>query len=236
MASTAMTTGNKNKRLTLRDMDQNDDDLFVMNTYSRLKPDGKNRETAVINLAHVTHGNYAINIIIQPTWIPINLSDFAPREEIVKNHHFLELVRKGVLTLVKTKEALEILEEDAAQEELERINNLRAGMEENTPDVVVGDIKGNVKPPELGQDPGATPGQLDMSQVNDGILAAVRDVMAREGSEISDTQRYSVVRSLLQQPDGLDEKNLRYILNESPKDSNLAKLASDKLKEMRDAN
>lgn len=79
------------------------------------------------------------NVVIPDTWLPIDLENFAPRNNFMQSTNFRQALRSGAIRLVTEDYALELRSQPGAQEEQNRLDKIktdftpvRAEEEENT--------------------------------------------------------------------------------------------------------
>lgn len=103
----------KLKRLTIAEVEkQNTSSLFVMN---KSVPRGN------INFTIADGAGQSVGIQVPQTWIPVDLSNFAVKEDVIRNPNFRRLVARGFFHLVDAAEAESVLQEPKAQKENDRI-------------------------------------------------------------------------------------------------------------------
>jgi hypothetical protein len=186
--------------------------------------------TSIININHISESGYNSNIQLLPTWVPLDLTEHATKEELLKNRNVLQLLRQGHLEFCKEEEAHRIFEDPLALDEIDRINTSQQLSDQQKQITQDGQ-----SPPQPGQAqgqvlPAASPGNIDMTYA--GINPALVDTMLRPDDQMGDTQKYSTVRSLVENV-GLTTKDLEFVLSKATTDSALAKLVSEELKRSR---
>jgi len=181
-------SGNKkavsgNRRLTVHDISKEDGPhVFVLNTASRVY---KTQTLILINHTY-TSGQTTV-LEVPPTFIPYDVTQFVPKDEILANPFFMSNVARGYLELVATPEALAILETPEAIVELDRV---RASLERRFPEAASDNDFKQVN--AAGQTLEGTLGDVDPLTV--GISPSVVEVLARE--DIDDAERHAIFRNL----------------------------------------
>ncbi len=208
---------NQTKRLRITDLEaQVGENIWVYNT--AVKACGK---LGIIVIPHLAEDKQTISIMVPSTWIPINLAEYASKESLLKNSHFFSCLRKGYLALATDAEANAIFEDPEAlaeQEHVERMLNQHSQYDREARELIpdIPTIEG-LAPPSTGD--------LDTSQSH--INPTIIDIMGRNDNEVSATQKFSTIKTLLMA--GLSKENLEYVFAKCDKDSPLARLASSEL-------
>lgn len=129
-----MQTGHEYKRLEKKKLSinelrkiQNDQSLYVINLSSIRE--GKGAMGGDINIPVRTANGETINVIIPKTYIPIDISHQAPREEIIRSNSFMAMINRGWIEAVNTEWAEKEYEKDEVREEYDlkvanRISNV----------------------------------------------------------------------------------------------------------------
>lgn len=86
--------------------------LFVLN---------KSNPRGNVNFVVVDNGQQKISVQVPVTFVPIDLSVFATKEDVLRNPNFRRLVARGFLHIVSTDSAEEFLQDERAQKEHNRI-------------------------------------------------------------------------------------------------------------------
>lgn len=101
-------------QLDLDELLEKPEPIFVMNT---TKPSG-----TIICTFQDSSGRNSKPLKVPKTWIPIKVSGAIPKELLKSSMDFRAHLDKGVLTLIAAKDAMKILSQKDAQEELSRLN------------------------------------------------------------------------------------------------------------------
>ena len=97
---------------------ENDVELYVMN---RTKPAGN------INLTILGEDGTPQSIVIPKTFVPIDMSLFAPRANLLKNKHFRQLCQLGQIAIAHPEDAAAAIEASPkAKQEIQRVLNMNA--------------------------------------------------------------------------------------------------------------
>ncbi len=111
--------------------------LFVLN---KSNPKGN------VNFNVTDISGTRVGIRVPVTWIPVDLTNYAQKADILRNPDFRRLCAKGVLHIVDGKDANAVLREPKAQVESNRIYDIDVELspQENVPSI---DKQVNVAPP-----------------------------------------------------------------------------------------
>lgn len=108
-----MPTKKKLERLTVGQAEKaNDSQLFVLN---KSNPPGN------VNFVVVDEAQQKVPLQVPKTFIPVDLTNFSTRRDILRNPNFRRLVARGFLHIVDTEDSEEFLKDDRAWKEHNRI-------------------------------------------------------------------------------------------------------------------
>lgn len=74
-----------------------------------------------VNFVVVDSGQQKISVQVPVTFIPVDLSTFATKEDVLRNPNFRRLVARGFVHIISSESAEEFLQDPRAQKEYERI-------------------------------------------------------------------------------------------------------------------
>jgi hypothetical protein len=113
--------------LTTEELHAGNGALYVINTSDQAR---KSRDSGGGDvMISVKHGDVSRIIRVPKTWVPVEVTKTVPRKILVEAAYFLEAVAAGLITPVATKDAIEVLRSDRAQEELERMEQHETAVE-----------------------------------------------------------------------------------------------------------
>lgn len=121
------------RKLLLREAEatlENDSSLYVMNRTT--DPVG------AINLTAVGAGGTRIPVVIPNTFIPVDMSNFVPKENLLRDATFRRLVQSGVVILINSEDAERAISANPrAEKEQQRIYSVNSELQEDeTPGTV----------------------------------------------------------------------------------------------------
>ena len=103
----------KLQRLTVTQAEKADDSqLFVLN---------KSNPRGNVNFVVVDSGQQKVSVQVPVTFIPVDLSTFATKADVLRNPNFRRLVARGFVHIVSSESAEEFLQDERAQKEHNRI-------------------------------------------------------------------------------------------------------------------
>lgn len=148
---------------------KDDDDLYAINP---MVNDGV--RTTVIFQIKVDGEDVMFQL--PSTWIPINMTEFAPRASILNSTKFREIVRENKIILINTKDANSLLATPQAKKEIARLAEAKSGTSDY--------YKSLQKTQEQGQN-STRGGRLSTKPViPDTDIAFAAPVMKEDGAEI----------------------------------------------------
>lgn len=180
------------------------DHVFVYNDSSKHSPQGTS-SIVIIPL------NENSTLRIPNTRLPIDLTEQAPKEEVINNKLFMDLIFKKILRICSDEEAFDVRSDPAAIAEL---NKLAEGNVNQNLDKMYDRKEIEVKEGDLVDS--TTPAKLEVN-------LTVMEILARE--DISQDEKISTVKNLAST---LTEKDWKYIFENSQDD--LKDLALENLK------
>lgn len=121
------------RKLLLREAEatlENDSSLYVMNR--------TNDPVGAINLTAVGAGGTRIPVVIPNTFIPVDMSNFVPKENLLRDATFRRLVQSGVVILINSEDAERAISANPrAEKEQQRIYSVNSELQEDeTPGTV----------------------------------------------------------------------------------------------------
>lgn len=206
----------KKTMLTLTDIENMDKGpIYVLNSTKR--PEQGEVSFTVPKLS----GSGVDNVIIPSTFIPIDLMEQVSRKQLMESSEFKRAVRGKVLTLISKDYAEELLSEEDATHEQDRIFNLSQAtmnMAQSLDTMQTGDMIH----PELARR--ATVTNTD-NDVVDGVLPKVAAVMTALQEDDDERGAISSLRMVVSQ---LTDKDFSYIIKQCGNKYNLLKDWSSK--------
>ena len=83
---------------------------------------GSSRGQVVFRVYDRAGGSTSVNV--PDTWLPIDLTEMASREQLLSSSDFRGAIRNGMLVLLKEKQAQELMAKRGATDEVQRVRNL----------------------------------------------------------------------------------------------------------------
>lgn len=160
--------------------------VFVYNNSDKDPANNKKRTVLVIPMDE----RRAIQIPATP--YPVDLSEQAPKEELVKNPFFMNILSKRLITICDDKEAFEVLSTPQAQSEIAKLNsNSKLSLDEvfNRPKIEVS--ASNVEAPKI---------------ENLDVDLTVMEAMNRE--DIQEAEQFGIIKNI---EGSLERKDWEYI-------------------------
>jgi hypothetical protein len=187
------------KRLVVTDFAK-EDKIYVVN-----------KSQGDVNITVYNNGKSDL-IQVPRTWIPIAVTDYAPKKAFLDSSDFMKICNRGLLVLMKPAEAEAILNSEEAMRELNRVRNQYTDL-------------------DLGSDTPITPVEVlnDMDQLN--IQPIVKDTLIRE--DITDEDKIALLVNHNMSSDDdtkLVAADYEHIITNSNKDSEISKWAAKELK------
>lgn len=163
--------------------------IYVFNRAPRIM-----RKTTNVLLPHTSRdsGDTA-SIDIPMSSNPIDLSLYVPKDELLRNREFLNLVQRGILELVSEEDAKTILESEDGRAETERLTadymrKMSNGVEPQKDDP--GAFRTSIPPEAMAGN--RAPGEVDPSLL--GVSGAVVNVM--NDAALNDAGKATMLRTL----------------------------------------
>ncbi len=147
-------------------------------------------------------------IEIPMTYIPIDLSEWAPKEELVRNGELMRMVNRGILELVSPDEAEAILNTPAGRAEQDRIEADRMQRINSLPSEATDDPQSRNMVPADMLAKGA-PGQ-DIDQETVGVKPSVAEAMNMKVSD--ESHRAALIRNIVPM---MNERDKQYVRSKS---------------------
>lgn len=124
--------------MTLREVEQSKDrSVFVINMSKSSFP------TQIIMKYQTPGGDYE-SLVVPPTWIPIDLAEFAPKKFLMDSPSLRKTANEGKIIFISEAEALEILKTPEAQKELKKIGDIKKAIGEATRNTIIQQPTGSV--------------------------------------------------------------------------------------------
>lgn len=194
-------TRNYKKALAVNDVRaENSDSVYVLTKASKIT-----KVTTNLLLPHKSQQNGDVRSIEIPmTFNPVDLSSFAPKDELVRNPELLRMVHNGILQLITAEEAEERLETPEGRAETERLTaeRMRRFSGQQNDMMATNDIKTVYPKDKLEK---ASPGDFDGSLK--GISPVVVDALTNPAVE--ESHRASLVRNLVDRMTDADKTWVR---------------------------
>lgn len=112
--------------MTLDELNENPSGpIYVTNTSMA---GGKNGADIFITI-YVGNQSVASVLNVPLTWLPISLTEQAPRASILASQHFLKALSSGVLAITSKEEADAVLKTPRATKELERLRQIKSSVQ-----------------------------------------------------------------------------------------------------------
>ena len=189
------------RQLRLHDLlEDSSPSVYVLTNATRLT-----KKVAHILIPHKSsQSGDTFTIEIPSTFIPIDLANYAPKEELIRNPTLMHALNVGLLTLLRTEDAEERLNKPEA---IAEVNRIIAANQKRMSSIVPEEGEENgpmraVLNPAAAPPPGA-PGDIDTETA--GVQATVTNLF---GPQFSDEDRYVMLLNL--EPT-LTDKDRRYI-------------------------
>lgn len=164
-----------------------------------------------VNISVVTSRGQTLNIVVPSTWIPIDMSEYLPKDELLKDPMFLRMIRSKRITLISENDAIEILNQPDAVIEKNRITMQTNGITRN---------------PEIEDDEDDEKQKSTNKTEEDGVQIVTVEVVQRlKEYDIDESTAYSTLKN---SESRLLEKDLEYIINHTESEK-LKNFASDRL-------
>ena len=120
------TTNTRMRKLLLRDAEltiDKDSSLYVMN---------RTNEPGAINMTCTDRNGVRIPVVIPNTFIPIDMSNFVPKENLLRDSSFRKLVQSGAVIIVHSEDAENAIKNNPrAKKEQDRIYAVNADLQDD---------------------------------------------------------------------------------------------------------
>jgi len=198
--------------LTVTQAIQRGDDLalYVMN---RTKPAGN------INLTVQGEDGTMQSIVIPKTFVPIDMTMFAPRKSLLTNRHFRQLCQLGEIAIAHPDDAETAIQASPkAKQEIQRVLQMNASDKDHSvPEML--EMRTDIAPPALPQAPVASPETFQPSPFAAGIV----NRSFQEGEDMAD-----LMDDIRMRRDELSFDDMNYIAN-NVEDVTLKQFIADNL-------
>lgn len=179
------------------------------------------RDKGAVNIGITMRNSETRNVLLPNTWIPIDLSQQMPKDELLNSPAFLTNVMRGIIMLVDSDTAEKLLSDPDNMAEQTRL--FEEQMSLLSPEM---DIDKQLEANRNRRRAQAEPDDDDEgSPALDGVSAKIQEAVGR--SDLTPQQRYAVVKNA---ESTITVTDLKYIMNNS-EDQRLVELASNILKE-----
>jgi hypothetical protein len=192
------------RRVTINDIAAQDDPhVYVLNQAVRITKTATH--VLIPYTSEQTHDARCIEL--EMTFIPIDLSNYVPKEELMKNPELRRAWNNYSIDFVLTEEAKKILNTDAALVEMDRLDGVRRQrdrtMANQQPPTATRESQQNLLAQQQPM-PAGSPGDLDMTM--SGVNPII--VQAMDG-DVSTQHRISLLRNYLEMMTDVDRKYVR---------------------------
>lgn len=179
----------------------NDGRVYVINASDL---EGK-RAKGAVNIGVTMRNGETRNVVVPSTWIPIDLSQQMPREELLQSPSFLTNVMRRVILLVDLNTAEEMLSDSANADEQSRIYSEQMALFD--PEAMLRDpgIPQNQQNARVAEDE-----DDDGNPTVEGVTARVQEAVGRD--DLTAQQRFAIVRNM---GETITSKDLQFILQNS---------------------
>ena len=183
------------------------EDSFCFYVYNRATQIFKKPTHLLI--PHVSPDSGDVRVIEVPmTTNPVDLSEFATKEELLRNPEVMRMIQRGVLELVPFEEAEKVINTPHGRVEQDRLQSDRlnrlSGMEPPKTD----DSFKSVLPPEMLAT--NAPGDLDMATV--GVNPTISDAMTQPLA--NESHRAAIMRNLSPMMTDRDKQYVRSVTSD----------------------
>ena len=193
---------------------EGDQHIFVVNTSDKIKNGSASQRKGEISfmVTSLVSGKTSA-VKIPNTWVPFDLSMQAQKLDIINSNEFLSLVSKSMIRILKTEDAINIIDEDeAAASEFERANSI---------------INGGSNERSLIE-------QFEKKDVNTETFKSINPIVLEtiEGDNgWDDNSKFSAIKNI---ESSLNKDDCEYILLKAKGNDKLKKLADNRLKTLGD--
>ena len=187
--------------------------VYVLNTSDSVHRIDDRPIKGTISIPIKTATGESVLLRVPSTWIPIDLSAFADKDDIQKSPRFRSMIRNHEIELISTDEAERILATSEAQREL-RVLNKHNSVQFNT-DVMAGKTTDKERDNLI-----VSQGELEKLQAAPMVV----DALSRD--DLSDDERYSLIYG---QSEHLTENDWKYIMDNQSSSQDLKELALEHL-------
>jgi len=164
--------------------------LFVVNKGPALF-----KQPSVVGFTYRGEDGEPLQIEVENTWIPRDIAELVPKEELLKNTTLRGFISKGILELVRATDAEEILKTPDAIIESDRLEaeRIRKGAQSDPTQSSTRDGEFRTLPTAPNNLPPGSKGEFDESLRN--VTPAVAECARNE--DLADAERRSMLRTLL---------------------------------------
>jgi hypothetical protein len=187
--------------------------VYVINTSDTVHRIDERPIKGTISIPIKTGTGESVLLRVPSTWIPVDLSTFADKNDIQNSPRFRSMLRNHEIALLSTEDAERILATPEAQREL-RVLNKHNSVQFNT-DVMAGKTTEKERDSLI-----VSQGELEELQASPLVV----DALGRD--DLSDDERYSIIYS---QSEHLVENDWKYIMDSKSSSSDLKELALEHL-------
>lgn len=159
--------------------------LFVLN---------KSNPRGNVNFVVVDSGQQKISVQVPVTFIPVDLSVFSERSDVLRNPHFRRLIARGYLHIVSSDSAEKFMEDPRARKEHDRVFDVLTDEHEMDFQAPV-EQSVNASPPESGTE----------------VSTFVQNILLRVAQEDEEDLILDLERKL----DTLNKNDVQYLMDNS---------------------
>lgn len=171
----------------------------------------KNADGPVIFTVSNETGQGVSTVEIPLTWIPLDLTNQVSKSQLMSSSYFKRAVNRGLLRLIDEDSASQILNQPGADEEIEKINDLRRQVGASLTSMNVTNEMGDIAS-KTQMSPQNTYAGTETSDVNPTVFQLMMD--ATENPDIKDIQLINSLRTIRTK---LTDKDFRFIMTEAQK-------------------
>lgn len=175
--------------------------VYVLNRTS-----GQQRSDIVFTVPGI-NGGQGDSVVVPSTWIPVELTIFATRQQLLNSVPFRRMVHEGHLEIISEEDAANTLSTPEAREEVELVRNQQRLTEtlSGSPEMVVGN-EDIVDPARKRAAQQAKTGSVESTEP-DAVIQQL--VMRLNNEEITEGQAISTIRTMMAD---LTKADLQYML------------------------
>lgn len=193
-------------KITIADLERSQiGTVYVINRTS-----GQNRSDIVFTVPGI-NGGQGESVVVPSTWIPVELTVFSTRQQLLNSVPFRRMVHEGYLEIVDEESAVATLSTEEAKEEIEIVRNQQRLTEtlSASPEMVVGNSD-TIDPARKRAAQQARSGSQESTTPD----AVIQQLVARlTAEEITEGQAISQLRTIM---NDLTKADVEYMLENIP--------------------